>query len=351
MPKNKHRHDKHGRSSAKPPHENQPSPANQNRSASPSNQETRSSNVSESAHQPANSATKQVPIPARRTALDNAPVAQAAHSGLLLSKYLCRHNDEGTSKADLIDAAQNQHKQKKKPTGTSKAALIDAAQAAMPRSHAVYQQAYQRWEKALKDVYGAQHWRHTYISDDRLAIGLGNASPLEVGLTLHHTYGVPFIPGSALKGLAAGYADAVWATTEPKWQEKTGEYHRFVFGDTKSAGCIDFLDAWIMPSSLNASTLQPDVMTPHHSTYYEATDDTLASDWDSPVPVPFVTVNKGVCFSFYLGCAVPAKDGNDSIAEWLEVTADLLCTALEHWGIGGKTSAGYGRMVQCDTKN
>ena len=334
------------------------------------------------------------PIPARRTALDNAPVTKPAHAGLLLSKYLCRHEKEGTSKA----------------------ALIDAAQAAMPHSLAVYQQAYQRWEKALSKIYGqeklpnkvdGQQLLHRMVrSADRLALGLGNASPLEVGLTLHHTYGVPFIPGSALKGLAAGYADTVWGEENKSWKrgtekQKGGEYHRFVFGDTKSAGCIDFLDAWIMPSSLNASTLespaklgerdgvqgarratteivcgiqrgsehratpqsacadgfaglllQPDVMTPHHSTYYEATDDTQsASDWDSPVPVPFVTVNKGVCFSVYLGCAVPAKDGNGSIAKWLEVTADLLCTALEHWGIGGKTSAGYGRMVRCDTKN
>ena len=101
---------------------------------------------------------EQQPCTAHRTALDNAPVTQSAHAGLLLSKYLCRHDKEGTSKA----------------------ALIDAAQAAMPHSLAVYQQAYQRWEKALKDVYGAQHWHHTYISADRLALGLGNASPLEV---------------------------------------------------------------------------------------------------------------------------------------------------------------------------
>lgn len=36
----------------------------------------------------------------------------------------------------------------------------------------------------------------------RLVIGLGNPNPLETSLTLHPQYGVPLIPGSAVKGLA-----------------------------------------------------------------------------------------------------------------------------------------------------
>lgn len=42
----------------------------------------------------------------------------------------------------------------------------------------------------------------------RLLLGHGNHSPTEVGLTLHHTWGVPMIPGSALKGLLAQYLQA-----------------------------------------------------------------------------------------------------------------------------------------------
>lgn len=39
----------------------------------------------------------------------------------------------------------------------------------------------------------------------RLVIGLGLPSPFETGLALHHLYGVPVIPGSALKGLTRAW--------------------------------------------------------------------------------------------------------------------------------------------------
>ncbi|QRN84303.1 type III-B CRISPR module RAMP protein Cmr6 [Chloroflexota bacterium] len=40
---------------------------------------------------------------------------------------------------------------------------------------------------------------------NRLIIGLGGKGTLEMGITLHHLYGFPYIPGSALKGLARSY--------------------------------------------------------------------------------------------------------------------------------------------------
>lgn len=40
----------------------------------------------------------------------------------------------------------------------------------------------------------------------RLVLGLGLPSPFETGIALHHVYGVPVIPGSALKGLARDWA-------------------------------------------------------------------------------------------------------------------------------------------------
>ena len=40
----------------------------------------------------------------------------------------------------------------------------------------------------------------------RMIVGLGSESVLETSITLHRTYGVPYIPGSGLKGLAANYA-------------------------------------------------------------------------------------------------------------------------------------------------
>lgn len=39
----------------------------------------------------------------------------------------------------------------------------------------------------------------------RLAIGLGSYSPLETGITLHPVYGIPFLPGSAVKGVTRSW--------------------------------------------------------------------------------------------------------------------------------------------------
>ena len=39
-------------------------------------------------------------------------------------------------------------------------------------------------------------------AESRLIIGLGGKGTLKMGITLHHLYGFPYIPGSALKGLA-----------------------------------------------------------------------------------------------------------------------------------------------------
>jgi len=42
-------------------------------------------------------------------------------------------------------------------------------------------------------------------SQTRLVIGSGTKGTLEMGITLHHHYGFPYIPGSALKGLTRTY--------------------------------------------------------------------------------------------------------------------------------------------------
>ena len=54
---------------------------------------------------------------------------------------------------------------------------------------------------------------------------------LETGIRLHHTYGLPIIPGSALKGLASHYCAQVWGHDEEKRSfRRNEEYHKFLFG-------------------------------------------------------------------------------------------------------------------------
>src|ERR1700680_515711 len=87
--------------------------------------------------------------------------------------------------------------------------------------------------------------------DSRLIVGLGSENVLETGIRLHHTYGLPVIPGSALKGLAAHYCHEIWGKTNVKCQRPSKEqdeayqkflsnkgpqpddnYHRLLFGNT-----------------------------------------------------------------------------------------------------------------------
>jgi CRISPR-associated protein Cmr6 len=200
----------------------------------------------------------------------------------------------------------------------------------------VYKTAFARWENWLES--GSPWCRScTMESSNRLFIGLGGASVLEFGVTLHHVYGLPMIPGSSLKGLCAAYADEVWGTAEEGW--KLGnELHRIIFGNPEidnqtpaSAGAVDFLDAWWKPSGKNP--FQPEIINPHHPKYYVRSGESdPPADWDSPIPVKLLAVSG----SFLFGVRGPAY--------WNDLVLNLLVDALCDWGVGGKTRAGYGRF-------
>lgn len=81
---------------------------------------------------------------------------------------------------------------------TAKARLVEEV-AAIPVSKE-YEQFYKRWEEGLKKLKAV---KKPVPVQGRMAVGLGDESVLETSVTLHRTYGVPYIPGSALKGLKA----------------------------------------------------------------------------------------------------------------------------------------------------
>ncbi|ADI14786.1 type III-B CRISPR module RAMP protein Cmr6 [Truepera radiovictrix] len=155
-----------------------------------------------------------------------------------------------------------------------------------------------------------------------LAIGLGNPSPYEVGLTLHHTYGVPYLPGTALKGLARR------AALKQGMSEADAAF-RVLFGDTKSAGYVTFWDGWLDAGC--EKPLQLDTITVHHPEYYQG-GKAWPTDFDDPNPVAFLSVRVGVRFQLRL----------TGPGEWVTLAAQLLEWGLTHLGLGGKTNAGYG---------
>ncbi len=182
---------------------------------------------------------------------------------------------------------------------------------------------FQRWKKSLTKLPDVI-WGEAEVKG-RMLVGLGTASVTEAAVTLHHTYGMPFIPGSALKGLAAHYADRL-----PGWQ-RGSKAHEIVFGTTTSAGYVTFFDALYQPhSGHGGQPLWPDILTPHHQDY--TNDSHAPTDSDSPVPVALLSAT---------GCYLVALAGPTA---WAEAAFELLQHALREDGIGAKTSSGYGRL-------
>ncbi|HDN80164.1 MAG TPA: type III-B CRISPR module RAMP protein Cmr6 [Chloroflexi bacterium] len=130
----------------------------------------------------------------------------------------------------------------------------------------------------------------------RLIVGLGRKGPLEVGFTFHRLYGVPIIPGSSLKGIARAYACLVLGKSEddPDFCAIFGRGPDFEGGEGQ-AGRAVFFDA--IP--ISEPHLELDVMNPHFPRYYQG--DEAPSDWQSPVPIYFLTVGRETRFLFGVG--------------------------------------------------
>ena len=168
--------------------------------------------------------------------------------------------------------------------------------------------------------------------DWRLIIGLGNESVYETSMTLHHIYGIPYIPGSAIKGVTRSYV----ITTQFNSKETIAlEDKQFVeiFGDQEHQGKVIFFEAF----PTETPKIEPDIMNCHYDKYYQGSK-TPPADYLSPNPIFFLTV-KDATFEFYLG--MKAKHYNED-KDLFGKAKDWLEKALTTHGIGAKTSVGYG---------
>ena len=163
----------------------------------------------------------------------------------------------------------------------------------------------------------------------RLIVGLGAESILETGMTLNRTYGVPYLPGSSLKGLASSSAHKT--LEDGAWRKETGESHRTLFGDQESSGYVTFHDALWIPDTTEKLPFDLDVMTVHYPKYYQG-EATAPSGIESPNPVAFLTTHG----RFLLAVSGPEV--------WAKTALGILQEALREDGLGAKTAAGYGRM-------
>jgi CRISPR-associated protein Cmr6 len=244
-----------------------------------------------------------------------------SHAGLWLDRYITEYQKRGE------DAGAGQGR-RDQPTPQQK--LVD--EVAGIREPDAYNAFYRRWKAALA---ARTRWLAEAQVKGRLVVGLGAESVLETSISLHHTYGVPYIPGSALKGLAASFARQ--RLDRSVWGVDTSAY-KIVFGTTEEAGCITFFDALYVPGTgFNRQPLYPDVITMHHPDYYQQ-GSAPPADWDSPTPVPFLSAT-----GRYL-IALAGPDERPVWDPWVGAAFNILRLALAELGAGAKTSSGYGRM-------
>jgi CRISPR-associated protein Cmr6 len=189
--------------------------------------------------------------------------------------------------------------------------------------------AYNRWH-TMTQTMGAEPFDLTI--DWRMVIGLGGETVLETDITLHHLYGIPFIPGSALKGLTRAYITGEIEGYKSDKIEKDNEEVKLIFGSQERAGRVIFFDA--MPNGVVKFVL--DIINPHYADYYGGTKP--PTNDQSPIPVTFLTV-ADTTFTFALA---PRNSNDPEHKADVEKVKGWLQEALQKYGVGGKTSAGYG---------
>ena len=217
--------------------------------------------------------------------------------------------------------------------------------------------------------------------------GLGNAHPLENGFAFLNPYGLPYLPGSGVKGvlrqaareLALGLAEDAsgWTDTPAYCIEIDGKPVQLtqadvLFGRDRPAGDSALLrgalSVWDVLPQLKGNRLQVDVMTPHQTHYLQAKklppesgqpnqrtearqdDEDKKSPHESgqPNPINFLTVPPGSTFAFHVGCDLPRLRRLAPALAEADRWQALLRAAFEHafaWlGFGAKTAVGYGAM-------
>lgn len=245
-------------------------------------------------------------------ALYNAAHGSAPHIGLLLQRDWEGDANQQQSLPEREEEAKTKYIRKVCDVTVCDVTVDD-----------LYRHAFRRWKGATTDQ---QRFRQlTLALKSRLFIGTAGGGALETACAIGHSHGMPYIPGSSVKGVVNAHARQRFAGKGNKGLAVCAE----LFGSSDLAGLISFHDAWWVPGSAE-SPLVPEVVTSHHMKYYSTDGETPATDWDRPVPNAQVAVQGRFLFVV------------EGPSAWLGLAAEILADALSTRGIGAKTRAGYG---------
>ena len=180
---------------------------------------------------------------------------------------------------------------------------------------------------------------------------MGNPHPVENSLSWHPTLGVPFLAGSAVKGLIRAWVEL----NDDDLSEKDKKKRLMSwFGTEKKEDVADKAGDFIFFDAIpdECPRLIADIMTPHMGEWYAKGDkskasssDTVPADWHDPIPIPFLAVNH-IALVFNIA---PRSTSIQDTAQQLEHIFGALEQALLWLGAGAKTASGYGYMDKDDS--
>ena len=190
-----------------------------------------------------------------------------------------------------------------------------------------YRHAFERWVSITSDNQRFTHVCARVVG--RLYTGLGNAGTLETGLTTHHTYGMPMLAGSSVKGAVRAYAENIGLDKH---------IVRELFGNDPDddsdplSGALVWHDAWWVPKGQD-KPFAAEIVTVHHQQYYNQ-EQIEADEMESPVPNQQIATQGGFYFVI------------EGQAQWAKFAATLLHQMLQEQGMGSKTASGYGYFME-----
>jgi len=222
--------------------------------------------------------------------------------------------------------------------------------------HALRAQHTRRFIGLFESAYGSRCAVITAELGGRLAINLAGSLIQNAGMSLDRLFGLPFIPGSAVKGLCRHVALAELKSASADQAPFLINQFVQVFGcsDTdfrrgalagfagkyenegrNQRGAVCFLDAF----PLNEAKIVVDLTNVHYPDYYR-TGQSADLRNERPQPNPFPVVEAGSQFGFCLILSRPESD-----PQLLAVAQRWLERALTENGIGAKTASGYGWFI------
>ena len=195
--------------------------------------------------------------------------------------------------------------------------------------------------------------------------GLGNEHPTENGFAFLNPYGLPYLPGSGVKGVlrqaARELASGEWGERHGWSEEKIFSLSRdgnapvklslldILFGKESKEGDKEHirgvLTFWDVIPQIKGDKLAVEIMTPHQRHYYQ--EDRSPHESGKPIPISFLTVPPRSSFTFHVQChqallqyTAPALEN-----QWQALLQAAFHHAFSWLGFGAKTAVGYGAMA------